>query len=773
MTDIANNNIEKIGNVTLNLTYYDGNDYYSEGQAEDVLLDLVSRYKESDYEHVIQNSRSWNVMYHLSHIRENVITWLPISKKANVLEIGSGCGAITGALAKMTQKVTCIELSKKRSMINATRHKEYNNIEIMVGNFQNIEPNLTEKYDVITLIGVLEYGASYIDSEDPYNDFISKVKSHLAPGGKIIIAIENKYGLKYFAGCKEDHTGKYFEGIEGYTGSNGVNTFSNSGLAQLMENNGLNYKFFYPYPDYKLPNAIYSDDFLPKPGELNTNLRNYDNDRIVLFDECKAFDSIIDDNNFPFFANSYIVVASNEEVTNTLKVMPVFAKYANERVPKYRSATIIYVDKENKKLVYKISMSNEANNHIKSISDNYEKLLADYDGTKFIPNRCQYIEGKEPAPLVAGATSKAIDTLFLEYLSGVSLEKYLYLLSKDGKYEKVLDVMKEYVSIVCSLSKGAVFRQTERFKNVFGNRKFNEIYTGKSNSNYDLIFSNIIFDKDKGPEGPWNILDYEWTFDFPIPDKFLAFRGVYYFAEFSDSGIKEYFEKLERNIYEELGFSQEEVKIFTDMEHSFQVFIIGGAASLEVLHAMMPTSTIFVDKLLKVRESLKNLNNPKIYYSFGQGFSEDKRLYIIPQLDGTKVSMDIPIKSNMRSIRIDPTEYPSVVSVSEISLINEDDSVTEINRFLMNGYGVSDKTIIFDTDDAQIIVNNITGKEKLLRISYEITMFPEKIYNDMRDMAKEKQRTDYKEDGIVNKAMKKLHLKGRFSSAPEGYHYNV
>ena len=41
----------------------------------------------------------------------------------------------------------------------------YSNIDILVGNFQDIEPTLT-KYDLITLIGVWEYSASYIESED-------------------------------------------------------------------------------------------------------------------------------------------------------------------------------------------------------------------------------------------------------------------------------------------------------------------------------------------------------------------------------------------------------------------------------------------------------------------------------------------------------------------------------------------------------------------------------------------------------------------------------
>ena len=45
------------------------------------------------------------------------------------------------------------------------------------------------------------------------------------------------------------------------------------------------YHFYYPYPDYKFPTTIFSDKHLPKKGELSNNLRNYDMDRMLLFDE--------------------------------------------------------------------------------------------------------------------------------------------------------------------------------------------------------------------------------------------------------------------------------------------------------------------------------------------------------------------------------------------------------------------------------------------------------------------------------------------------------
>ena len=69
-----------------------------------------------------------------------------------------------------------------------------------------------------------------------------------------MIAIENKYGLKYWAGCEEDHTANYFSGIEGYVGVDFVRTFCKKELQDIADQAGLSKKkFYYPYPDHKLP----------------------------------------------------------------------------------------------------------------------------------------------------------------------------------------------------------------------------------------------------------------------------------------------------------------------------------------------------------------------------------------------------------------------------------------------------------------------------------------------------------------------------------------
>lgn len=305
---------EKIGKVTLEYKFYSGNDSYTDGEVEDRLLEIVKNNPGGMYSNEIASELSWPVLYHLSDIRENIINWYDFKENASVLEIGSGCGAISGILSKKTKSVTAIELSKKRSHINAYKNYNCENLEILVGNFNDIADSIDEKFDYVTLIGVLEYAPLYISGQDPFNTFLNKIGNLLKPEGKIIIAIENQLGLKYFAGCKEDHVGKLFEGIEGYTNTKDVKTFSRKSLKRLISNNGYDeIEFYYPYPDYKLPDKIYSENHLPQKGDLVEGFRNFDADRVVLFDESKAFDSIIEAGLFEDMANSFLVIASKKE----------------------------------------------------------------------------------------------------------------------------------------------------------------------------------------------------------------------------------------------------------------------------------------------------------------------------------------------------------------------------------------------------------------------------------------------------------------------------
>ena len=417
---------EKIGKVILDTTCYPGKDLYSEGAIEDEMLAISRDFAPEEFNRVISERESWPILYHFSHIRENILSWLPFTGDEKVLEIGSGCGAVTGALCEKAKEVTCIELSMKRSKINAYRHRDQDNLKILVGNFQEIEKNLTEKYDYITLIGVFEYGESYIQSEDPYVDFLKIISRHLKPDGKIILAIENKLGLKYWAGCTEDHFGTLFEGIQGYPNTKGVKTFSKKEFNAILQNAGnLKADWYYPYPDYKFPMSIHSDRHLPASGELNMKDYNFDRLRLGLFQESQVYNTLLSNDLYPQFSNSFLLVIGKEQP----QMEPVYVKFSNERDQKLSIYTEISQTADGALTVKKMPAQKNAAEHVQKLETICEDLTRMYKEESIEVNHCT-LRG---------------DCAELEYLTGITLEDKLDQLLEEGRTEELETLFFTYI----------------------------------------------------------------------------------------------------------------------------------------------------------------------------------------------------------------------------------------------------------------------------------------------------------------------------------------
>ncbi len=299
--------------MKFNLDFYKGEDKYSDGDIEDEIVNYTEKYNETNLEEVFKDDIRWPVFYHLTNIRKNIIHWYPMKKEASVLEIGAGMGAITGTLCEKAKRVVCVELSKRRATALANRNQEKENLEVIVGNLNDVQ--FHEKFDYITLIGVLEYANLYTYTENPYIDFLNYIKTFLKKDGKLLIAIENKLGMKYFAGAPEDHTGIKYDGVMGYRDKKGIQTFGKQELKQMLSQVGLKHtKFYYPLPDYKLPNKIFSDDYLPNETTIQDYMIYYYEGTKIEFDEKKAYQETIKNGVFDVFANSFFVEASAQKI---------------------------------------------------------------------------------------------------------------------------------------------------------------------------------------------------------------------------------------------------------------------------------------------------------------------------------------------------------------------------------------------------------------------------------------------------------------------------
>ena len=168
-----------------NLTYYKDEDRYSDGNIEEVMLDMAKR--GISYEELPREDVSFPIIYHFSAMRENILNWYPFKEDASILDIGAGCGAITGLLCRRAKKVVVAELSKRRASINYERNKQYENLCIMVGNLNDME--FTEKFDYVVLNGVLEYAMSFTEGDTPYETFLENMGRFLKEDGRFLIAI--------------------------------------------------------------------------------------------------------------------------------------------------------------------------------------------------------------------------------------------------------------------------------------------------------------------------------------------------------------------------------------------------------------------------------------------------------------------------------------------------------------------------------------------------------------------------------------------------------
>ena len=647
---------EKIGNITLNLDYYPGEDLYSDGAVEDELVQIARDNDSEQLKTVIDEKKSWPVLYHFSDQRENIVDWLPITKNDKVLEVGSGCGAITGALSRKARSVTCVDLSKKRSLVNAYRHKDADNITIHLGNFRDVEPHLDNDYDYVCLIGVFEYGQSYMESEKPFHEFLNILKKHVKPDGRIVIAIENKLGLKYFAGCKEDHLGTWFSGIENYVNEDYVRTFSKNGLEKIFEECGVkDYHFYYPYPDYKFPTMIFSDKRLPQKGELSNNLRNFDRERLLLFNEKKAFDGLIEDGLFPVFSNSYMVILGPDTDVN-------YARFSNERDSKYAIATFMTKDKSGEVSFKKYPLDEKAYEHIYNLHDTYEALAKKYKGGRLEICPCK-IENVNGIPVAS-----------FDFVRGKTLNEMFDEKLKRNDMKAFASLFEEFVS---------------------------RIDYGKDEpiSDLDLVFSNVIVDEDR-----WTVIDYEWVLKEKQDVKYQAYRALYCYMQEDESR-----EKADLSMCLDLiGASPADKDEYIDREKAFHRNVQNSRFSLAQLREEIGEAVIHPEKYVGENAAKEKVERVQIYTDKGQGYSEDNSYFVKKALyDNGNLSFEVSFGDDVKNLRIDPMMGAGVVYVDSLT-INGNPLPDMSKRYLeCNGRRLRGdyEGFVFETDDPNMNIH--------------------------------------------------------------------
>lgn len=441
---------------------------------------------------LVDHCTDWPSLYHLSSERSNLLRPLaPELTGKSVLEIGAGCGAITRYLGEIQAEVLALEGSLRRAQIARLRTRDLPNVHVLADNFAHFHTEA--KFDVITLIGVLEYASKFVEAPRPHLAMLQRAYSLLKPGGQLIIAIENQLGLKYFAGVPEDHLSQPMVGLEGRYLPNGPETFGKKAMHSMLEEAAFStIRFLYPFPDYKLPNAILTEQGMAHPCFDGSALASQGINRTgpVLYPTSFhlpfAWKTVFQNHLGGELSNSFLISAQKAHLSDEQQKRPLEKKvlgyyYASQRKPHY-CKQLTFCDEAETLLVYNESlMSSPPTNSPSEWIQYTPETVAEYH------------------------VGTPLSTLFLQKLYRFDQEEQTYC----QMLQRYLKFLQEDVK--------------ERHGEELDITSLTSLLPGEY---IDAIFHNIILTN----EEQWSYFDREWASFQQVPLGYILFRALFVIA---------------------------------------------------------------------------------------------------------------------------------------------------------------------------------------------------------------------------------------------------
>ena len=309
---------------------------YADGAEDEILSILESASDRStSSDELASQIHDWPSRYHLSPSRKNLLRPLRVSPGVRVLEVGCGTGVNTRWFAEQGATVVAVEGTMARAQAARVRTAEFETVEIHAGDFLSFSSE--EKFDFVVVVGVLEYSTAGSGGNSGPEKFLEHCVSFLAPGGVVVLAIENQFGLKYLLSYPEDHHGVPWVGLEGYRKGT-PRTWSRMQLSSMLKAAGLTSQdWMQPFPDYKLPTIIVRESLYDLQGGpevikkfIRNPVRDFNGTPWITCDAQVAFQEVVDAGIGSHVPNSFLVVASSSEDSITNRTDTGVAWFASE-----------------------------------------------------------------------------------------------------------------------------------------------------------------------------------------------------------------------------------------------------------------------------------------------------------------------------------------------------------------------------------------------------------------------------------------------------------
>lgn len=397
----------------------------------------------------------------------------------------------------------------------------------------------------------------------------------------------------------------------------------------------------------------------------------------------------------------------------------IFVKFSEDRAPEFRIRTRIVSD-NGQKVIYKSGIDGKVTDHLRQILQKYEWLVQRYQDSDVSVNE----------------VSETERGMRFEFVTGESLQAKLdrCILQGDTNAAKTLIQTYEEKMLRTGSFEGDLSFSDEE-KKIFGNVTMQGGDLAYAN-NVDMNFPNILVDDDV-----WNVIDYEWTFNFPIPQKYILYRALLYWK--ITSGVLDEYTMEEVMSWGDL--TDEETAIFRDMECSFQRYIKGATKTFREVaqKECLPQYSLNAINEIVTEQQQKN-EKIKVFYPIDQEYSESNAQYVYRTFLGEmELPYEIEVDESYHHIRIDPVEEACTIRFDGASIEGEE------LEWSHNGVQLSENVIGFSHTDPQIIIDT-KGKKGRLQIRCQcLNMVDKTIMDGIILSASDRQCRINEDDDII------------------------
>ncbi len=306
-------------------------------------------------------SDDWQAHMNFSPLRESLFNWYEFLPEGDLLELNAGRGALTGLFCDRCRSVTALTAPENEADLRR-RYEDRKNLTILTGSYTEQKEDFFGAFDYVIVTGLLE------KEDDPAGALHSWIR-FLKEDGRFLLTVENRFGLKYFCGAADPFTGIPFDGPNGYfKGSDRGKCLSRDEICLLLDREeGLGYRFFYPVPDSRMPQMIFSDEYMKGVNAAERLVDyNYEDPHMLVL-EHRIFSRMIDAGALPFLADSFLIEAGRKDNLSDI----IYAVTTGDRGPVYSCATTI----RRNGTVRKRPLCPEGESNIRSLQGLTEELL--------------------------------------------------------------------------------------------------------------------------------------------------------------------------------------------------------------------------------------------------------------------------------------------------------------------------------------------------------------------------------------------------------------